>query len=216
MKWILIFSTCLLACHHPAENSKSLTQKASNANEQQQKPPTVKLKPVSNEIIPGKSIGLTTLGDDAEKLEKSLGKPDLSDAAMGKAWLTWNGKKDEHNNVTQLNIFTAYSNNEMKEKTVQQIRTTSSYFLTADSLHVYSSLNNILKKFPGVKKSAEYKDDGRTISIYDEKEKGIAFEIAAANGQQTCTGIIIHKKGESTIDIYRTLHPDMKVYRKKI
>jgi hypothetical protein len=43
---------------------------------------------------------------DATNLETEFGKPDMSDAAMGKAWLTWYGKKDEHNNKTELNIYT--------------------------------------------------------------------------------------------------------------
>jgi len=162
-------------------------------------------------IIAGESVGKISLGADASTLQSVLGKPDMSDAAMGKAWSTWYGKKrDEHNNKTELDIYTAYKDTSMREQTVQQIRTTSSFFTTADSIHVYSSLNDIKNKY-SVKKSAHYNSsDGRAINIYDDKKKGIAFEIATANEQNICIGIIVHPKNKSVNDIYIMLHPDMK------
>lgn len=161
-------------------------------------------------IIAGESVGKVSLGTDASTLQNILGKPDMSDAAMGKAWTSWYGKKrDEHNNKTELNIYTAYKDTSMREQTVQQIRTTSSFFITTDSVHVYSSLDDIKNKY-AVKKSAQYNSDGRLITIYDDKQKGIAFETAGANNQNICIGIIIHQKNKSVNDIYIMLHPDMK------
>jgi len=165
-------------------------------------------------IIAGESVGKITLGTDASTLQNILGKPDMSDAAMGKAWLTWYGKKrDEHNNKTELDIYTAYKDTSMSEQTVQQIRTTSSFFVTADSVHVYSSLADIKNKYT-VKKAAQYNSEGRTINIYDDKQKGIAFEIAPAGSQNICTGIILHAKGKSVNEIYIMLHPNMKRFDK--
>ena len=166
-------------------------------------------------LIAGKSVGNISLGTDASTLQSILGKPDMSDAAMGKAWISWYGKKrDEHNNKTELNIYTAYKDTSMREQTVQQIRTTSSFFVTADSIHVYSSLDDIKNKY-AVKKAAQYKSsDGRTITVFDDKKEGIAFEIADAGSQHICTGIIIHSKDKSVNDIYIMLHPDMKRFDK--
>jgi len=165
-------------------------------------------------IIDGESVGKIALGTDALTLKNILGKPDMSDAAMGKAWTTWYGKKrDEHNNKTELDIYTAYKDTSMREQTVQQIRATSSFFVTADSIHVYSSLDEIKNKY-AVKKSAHYNSDGRSITLYDDKHKGIAFEIASANTQNICVGIIIHPKDKSVNDIYIMLHPDMKRFDK--
>lgn len=162
-------------------------------------------------IIPGKSIGNIEIGMDDSRLE-IFGKPDMSDAAMGKAWLTWYGKKpDEHNNKTQLNVYTAYKDTGMRAKTVQQVRTTSSFFETADGLHVYASLNDIKQLYPKLKKVAVYKDEGREIDIYDAQQQGIAFEVVNANQQQICTGIIIHKPGVKVTQVYVSLHPDMHV-----
>ena len=95
----------------------------------------------------------------------------------------------------------------------EQIRTTSSFFTTADSVHVYSSLGDIKNKY-AVKKSGQYNSDGRTIILYDDKQKGIAFETASAGSQNICTGIIIHPKDKSVNDIYIMLHPDMKRFDK--
>jgi hypothetical protein len=166
-------------------------------------------------LIAGESVGKISLGTDASNLQNLLGKPDMSDAAMGKAWTSWYGKKrDEHNNKTELNIYTAYKDTSMREQTVQQIRTTSSFFVTADSIHVYSSLDDIKNKY-AVKKAAQYKSsDGRTITVYDDNKDGIAFEIVSANTQNICTGIIIHAKNKSVNDIYIMLHPDMKRFDK--
>ncbi len=165
-------------------------------------------------IVAGESVGKISLGADAATLQSILGKPDMSDAAMGKAWETWYGKqRDEHNNKTELNIYTAYKDTSMREKTVQQIRTTSSFFKTNDSVHVYSSLDEIKNKYT-VKKSAQYNSDGRTITVYDDKKNGIAFEMASASTQNICTGIIIHPKNKSVNDIYIMLHPDMKRFNK--
>ncbi|HEY2727381.1 MAG TPA: hypothetical protein VGI61_09430 [Parafilimonas sp.] len=165
-------------------------------------------------IIAGESVGKISLGTDASALQNILGKPDMSDAAMGKAWITWYGKKtDEHNNKTELDIYTAYKDTSMREQTVQQIRTTSSFFITTDSIHVYSSLDEIKNKY-AVKKAAQYNNDNRTINIYDDKKNGIAFEIAEAGSQHICTGIIIHAKNKSVNDIYIMLHPDMKRFDK--
>jgi hypothetical protein len=165
----------------------------------------------NSSILAGESVGSISLGMDASALENILGKPDMSDAAMGKAWLTWYGKnKDEHNNKTELNIYTAYNDTDMRERTVQEIRTTSSFFETHDSIRVYSALPDIERRYT-LHKAGQYKsNDDRTITIYDDKQQGIAFEIVSAGAQNICVGIIIHTKGKDVNDIYLTLHPDMK------
>src|SRR5690348_16540653 len=55
-------------------------------------------------IVPGKSIGLTSLGQDADEASKHLGPPAMEDAAMGKyldAWYTIKGK----DTVSEVEIF---------------------------------------------------------------------------------------------------------------
>lgn len=163
-------------------------------------------------IIAGKSIGNVWLGMNDSMLVAEFHKPDISDAAMGKAWLTWYGKKpDEHNNKTRLDVYTTYKDTSMREKTVQQIRTTSSFFETGNGIHVYSSFKNVKTAFPQLKKAATYKDDGREFTVYDDKEQGIAFEMVSAGAEKLCTGVIIHKPGASVTAVYISLHPDMHI-----
>lgn len=161
----------------------------------------------------GKGIGKIDLGSNADKLEQLLGKPDFSDAAMGKAWLSWYSKRrDEHNNRNELNIFTTYADSTMRTKVVKQIRVTSPFYTTADSLQVYNDLASIRKVYPDMVSEGTYKEQkgGRTIQLYDAIAQGIAFEVAEANGQQICIGMIVHEPGKEVTDIYITLHPDLK------
>jgi hypothetical protein len=213
MKWLLAFCICLISCGQ--KNTETTTDTTTDITTKPTQPDTtiqIQKQP-GKLIVPGESVGNISIGTNAADLEKILGKPDASDAAMGKAWLTWNGERDEHNNATTLNIYTTYQDSTMQQKTVQQIRTTSSLFSTNDGIRVYSSLETIRKEFPEIEKLAHYTDEGRDIVIYDEIQKGIAFEIAAAGQQQICTGIIIHKKGEVVTNVYIFFHPGMKLYQ---
>lgn len=213
MKWLFILSLIFISCANNSSTTVEPDTAKTNADKnadtvsrnKEQALDTVQL------IVPGERIGKVKLNGEVSSLEV-LGRPDMSDAAMGKAWLTWKGKRDEHNNATVLNVYTTYKDNTLTQKTVQQIRTTSSDFFTQDSIHVYSSLEAIKQRFPSLKKAASYNEDGREILIYDAMEKGIAFEIASANEQQICTGIIVHEKNQSVTDIYIMLHPGMKKF----
>jgi hypothetical protein len=217
MKWFFIF--CLLFISFSCTNNNQTTAAATDSSGQT---PDKNTDTVSNNnankldtaqlVVPGQRIGKVKLGEEVSSLEV-LGPADASDAAMGKAWLTWKGRRDEHNNATELNVYTTYRDNTMKEKTVQQIRTTSSAFSSANNIHVYSSLENIQQQFPLLKKTASYKEEGRQVFIYDAVEKGIAFEIAGANDQQICTAIIVHEPNKDVTQIYIMRHPGMKRYQ---
>lgn len=217
MKWLFFLTVFFLSCN----DNGSVTEKRGETVSKDQKQINDTSNIVSHPapvdssdsiIIPGETLGKVRLGDSVSTLGE-LGPADESDAAMGKAWLTWKGKKDEHNNQTELKIYTSYKDSTMREKTIQQIRTTSSAFHTKGNNHVYSSLNTIKEEFPHLKKSATYKEDGREFTIYDDADQGIAFEIVNANGQMICTGIIVHEKKKKVTDVYITLHPEMKVVK---
>jgi hypothetical protein len=215
MKRILVASLIFIGCNPQGSQSDQSAQDTVSKQVNVHPIDSTSHKPApDNEflIVPGVSIGKISLGTDASHLQDLLGKPDMSDAAMGKAWLTWNGKRDEHNNATELDIFTTYKDNSMREKTVHQVRTTSAAFATQNGSKVYASFEKIQSEFPGIRKTAGYKDDSRQIQIYDDRENGISFEFAEAGRELICTGIIIHEKGKSVLDIYRTKHPEMKIY----
>jgi hypothetical protein len=163
-------------------------------------------------IIPGKQIGKTQIGDDPEILVKNLGKPDSSDAAMGKAWLFWNGKRDEHNNKNLLAVYTTYKDNTMKEKIVKLIYSTSSFFKTSNGVGVYSDLDEIKKQFPGLQQVTQFKERNseRMIYIYADKNQGIAFETAEARDQQICIAVTVYIPNENLLDLYIPLHSEIQ------
>jgi hypothetical protein len=153
-------------------------------------------------IVPGKSIGLTHLGQNAETLA-ALGRPDFSDAAMGKAWSTWYSKDDKKN---ELSIYTTYKDSEMTEKVIRLIRITSPEFKTKEGISTGSSVNTIRNSYPKLILCGKYKDAEGTVEIYDAVDLGIAFEIRKEN----CISIIIHETGKKVTDEYITFHPDME------
>ena len=212
MKLFLLVCLFFFACQQTKKPGGDTTAPSIDSTKQQ-KPDiqpasqtTTDLPADDRSIVPGESIGKTHLGTEASQLERLLGSPDLSDAAMGKAWLTWKGKASE------LNIYTTYKDSTMREKTVQQIRTTSSFFSTAGGAKVGTSFAAIQQLFSGLRKAAHYTGGGRTIVIYDDKAEGIAIETGTSGDREICTGIIVHKKGVAAMDVYISLHPDMQRY----
>ena len=219
MRNLLIISGSLLILTCCQQQSHAVQETDTTTTTAAQQPDTAaavtKTPVISSEklVSAGKGIGKIDLGSNADKLEQLLGKPDFSDAAMGKAWLSWYSKRrDEHNNRNELNIFTTYADSTMRTKVVKQIRVTSPFYITADSLQVYNDLASIRKVYPDMVSEGTYKEQkgGRTIQLYDAIAQGIAFEIAEANGQQICIGMIVHEPGKKVTDIYITLHPDLK------
>jgi hypothetical protein len=157
-------------------------------------------------IIPGKSIGNISIGMRSDDLEPLLGKPDLSDAAMGKAWLTWFSKVADSITGNELNIYTTYKDNTMREKVVRQVRITSPEFKTADGLSTGKSLAEFQKIYPNLELSGKYDTEtANPITVYDVKGEGIAFEFE----DNFCVGIIIHQDGKKVSEEYLSFHPDM-------
>ncbi|QNF31753.1 hypothetical protein HUW51_03080 [Adhaeribacter swui] len=164
-------------------------------------------------IVPGKSIGLTALQEKAEAVTARLGKPDQGDAAMGKALSTWFSKPAANAKDTTRHQTTLYFKTNMgapnQASRVDQIRVTSPYFITTDSVHVNASLSVIQKAFPGVVKAGAYpvpKTTGK-IFIYDAAAAGIAFEI---NEQERCVAITVHAANQQIKNNYLPLNPDIE------
>ncbi|AWI26932.1 hypothetical protein [Flavobacterium pallidum] len=162
-------------------------------------------------ITPGIAIGLTAIEDNTSKLE-TLGTPDQSDAAMGKAWMTWYGKKTDTTR-DELNIYTTYKDNELKEKVVRQIRVTSPDFKTKDGISTESSFAEIQQQYPKLQTVGKYDNSDTKIetTIYDDVASGIAFEIKNPYGNSHCSAIIVHPKGKKVTDEYIYLNPYMIV-----
>lgn len=207
---VVMMSACQNGAHKSSDEAHSDSTVIAPLPESSKPERPAPAAPISDRVItPGTSIGQTFLEEHPDTLIAILGKPDYQDAAMGKAWLTWFGKKrDEHNNQTELNVFLTYQDSTMREKVVRQIRTTSSWFLLQDSIHVYSAFSQIKNAFPDIKYSGKYTEDGRQLRIYDDLDQGVAFETVTAAGQTLCTAILVHVPGTPLNSVYFPIHGD--------
>lgn len=167
---------------------------------------------VNTKISSGLGIGNVTLEMDAARLSAILGTPDLSDAAMGKAWQTWYSTNSEAmSGKYELNIFTNYKDSEMTQKVVRLIRVTSPDFKTADSLGTGMSFGAFAKHHPDFKYvgSYTYEDTKYFVELYDDRKAGIAFEFLDSGEGKHCIAVLIHEKGKKVIELYRTFRPDL-------
>lgn len=159
-------------------------------------------------IVPGESIGRYSIGQDMAVVDSLKGKPDLSDAAMGKAWAIWYGKKSTAGKRNEIAIFSGYTDSTMSAKSVKQIRVISSKFETVEGLNNGNLLSNFTVKYPDFKHVSTYVDSqlGDTIEVYDSKSHGIAVEFLRGISR----AITVHGKNEAFNDSYYTLQPKLK------
>jgi len=140
-------------------------------------------------LVPGRSAGPIHLGDADATLLEALGRPDFSDAAMGKAVLLWRLRTDTAE--YPLSVFTSRDMGNDETARIQQIRITSPRFETPESIRVGSTLREISSAYSHTLTIVEtYEENGDTYTIYDADE-GIAFELDPAN---CCVAIIIHQE----------------------
>lgn len=185
IKYGLIIAACglCLACNQPANKSGATVS-------QDQPIDTSVVQPVLPDslISPGKGIGNIRLGDDANGVTNTLGKPDRSDAAMGASVMTWFADSD-----TSGYRLTVYAHRNMGAKDenishIKQIRVTSPAYKTADGTGVGASLNSMQKHFTPVKRIVP------GVNVYDDVKAGISFEMDAAD---KCSAVIVHTAGDS-------------------
>jgi hypothetical protein len=159
-------------------------------------------------IVPGKSIGRYFLGQLVQQVDSLKGKPDVSDAAMGKSWAIWYGKNKTGNKRNEIAIYATYSDSTMSTKVVKQIRVISSKFETSDGLNNGNLLSSFTANYPDFILISRYVDTnlGDTIQIYDSRANGIAVEFL----RDISRAITVHEKGKAVNQTYLTLHPEWK------
>jgi hypothetical protein len=162
-------------------------------------------------IVPGKSIGRFYLGQDITELDSILGKPNFSDAAMGKAWSIWYRGDTSRFRKREIAVYSSYADSTMKWKAVKQIRVNSNKVTTVTGLNNGNLLSSFTAKYSDFKKVATFVNGnlGDTILLYDSKSNGIAAEFI----RDISRAIIIHKKGEQVNETYLTLHPEWKILK---
>ena len=140
-------------------------------------------------IIPARSIGRTRIDEPYDSVSARLGRPDSSDAAMGKMMATWYAGHNPKGHRTAI-FFSRNMGNEETSR-VRQIRVTSPWFRTNRDLGVGSGTAVISAQFP-LRQLATYEEGGRTFRTMDSGE-GILFELDDAG---TCVGVIVQRPGD--------------------
>ncbi len=136
-------------------------------------------------IVPGKSIGKVTLNQNADSVMATLGKPDLTDGAMGSTMLTWLGKNGD--STSRVSVFTQRNMGVPDESVnrVKQIRVTSPQFKTADGIGAGAMFTDIDSRY-SIKAVDKYKQ----LKVYDDLQHGIAFDIDSLTSR--CVAISVH------------------------
>jgi len=203
---LLIIIGVLISCRGNEETTETVTQIPVDSVANPKPEPKINLV-----IIPGQSIGNVALEQNSEELE-FLGPADLSDAAMGKAWLTWfSTNSKQPSGKTELNIYTIYKDKELTQKVVRQIRITSPDFKTPEGIHVGMAFTEIQNLSPDLNYIGNFKNPGKTnwVELYDSTNIGIAYEIENTGSEKTCIAIIVHAKNRNVTEEYLSFHPDL-------
>ena len=189
-----------LACNSP-QNQSAQSKAAADTIVNTAISTLEKQVPADSLIIPGKSIGQISLNENAANVYKLLGKPDSSDAAMGKSLSTWYADHDKKGYVTQIFCARDMGNADENISSINQIRVTSPYFKTKEGICAGTTLQEINAVF-STKKSVSYPNKNSPYAIYDNG-KGIAFEI---NNSQKCMAVIVYLPGDKGGITYLSFH----------
>lgn len=204
MVFTYVAACFFLACQNSDPNHEA-TNKKLTGEAIETKPAQASLLPPQKQsiewlVVPGTQLGKLQIGTNAQSLAALLGPPAESDAAMGKAWLTWTGKGG-----TQLNVYTAYKDTSMREQTVQLIRCTSPMFRTENGLGVQSSLQQFSKAFPSLLPIGSYKkSSGQIVRLYEVPNEGFGLETTDIGNEKTCTAMMVYSKRDSLMKAYRS------------
>ncbi len=153
-------------------------------------------------ITAGKGIGHIMINDDAEKIIKTLGRPDSSDAAMGSALMVWFAKHDVKGYRTSIFAHRNMGGKHEDISYIKKILITSPWFKTAEHLGVGATLDAI-KKFYSLKPTSSYNNKEGKVQVYTDVAKGISFEISEAG--KTCVAVVVHKPND-TASAYLSMH----------
>ena len=144
-------------------------------------------------IEPGRSVGKIELGMSRPIVHKTLGKPSATYRMAGKltgdVWMANTGN----------DVRIVYMNGK-----VIQIKVTSQSFSTPVGLTTSSSLAEVQKQYPNLRKTRHFVhgSGGGLIDYYDDVRRGIAFEftsVASETPDFKPYAIVVHRPGKLII-----------------
>jgi hypothetical protein len=158
-------------------------------------------------IVPGVSLGQTTINEGSENIYKRLGKPDAGDAAMGKSIGIWYANHDTTGYVTQMYFSRDMGNDETSR--VKQVRINSPAFKVNNKLHVGVPFTNA-KALYKLTKLGTFEEKGGKHTLYDDNKAGIAFE---TDDKNVISGITVHEPGRDVATTYLPFFPSLKTVK---
>ncbi len=164
--------------------------------------------PLAQLVVPGKSLGSLQLGADAATLA-NLGPAAFSDAAMQKGWATWYGTGHP---PAQLDVYTAMTPGRDNHKSVRVVRATSTYFRLANGLRTGSTLHQIQECYGQLPLATSYQLKAGPRYLYDDVQRGIAFELDGKTSTSHCRALVVHQPGQAAAKIYLP----MPIYLKEV
>lgn len=159
-------------------------------------------------VVPGRSLGNLKLGADAATLA-TLGPAGFSDAAMQKAWATWYGTGHP---PAQLDVYTTMIPGQDTHKSVQVVRATSMYFRLANGLRNGATLHQIQECYGKLPLATSYQLKAGPRYLYDDVQRGIAFELDGKTSLSRCRALVVHLPGQAVAKTYLS----MSVYLKEV
>jgi len=159
-------------------------------------------------VVPGRSLGNLKLGADAATLA-ALGSAAYGDAAMQKAWTTWYGTGHP---PAQLDVYTTMIPGQDTHKSVQVVRATSTYFRLANGLRNGATLHQIQECYGQLPLATSYQLKAGPRYLYDDVQRGIAFELDGKTSLSNCRALVVHLPGQAVAKTYLS----MSVYLKEV
>ena len=159
-------------------------------------------------IFPGKSVGLTKLNDAGSKVIENLGKPDISDAAMGKSVNVW--YPDHNKKGYAMHMY--FSTNIGVDDTarVKAVRVTSPTFKTNNHLNTGVLITDVSKQYT-LKNIGMFKLKNTDRTIFDDSLAGVAFDTDRSGN---VIGITVHETGKSALNAYMAFFGAVKSDKK--
>jgi len=193
---ISLYVLTLFACKHKSRQSVSDAIKSESKAHTDNGKAAVAAVPADRLIIAGKSMGQTILNEARSQVLALLGKPDFSDAAMGKSVAIWYTDHNKKGYATNIYFTTDMGNDDTAR--VKVIRITSPSFKTNNHLYAGVLITEAQKLYK-LQKVGTFKLNGSNRTLYDDTAAGIALE---ADRSDNITGIAIHETGESVLNAY--------------
>ncbi|GAB3822843.1 hypothetical protein [Pontibacter rugosus] len=203
---LLLSILCFASCQNQENRNQAEVEQAAGDTTAAAQTPEPQPLDSAYLIIPGKRIGQVEVGMAGSALSATLGKPDSTDAAMGKALLYWTNQKTDQPQHYLVVYTEADFGSDKPTPTVKQIQVNSPQFQTPEGISTGKPLSEIRQKYSQLEPLAYYQNDAKQrVYLYDSQPEGITFEVALPDS--LCTAITVHEKGKAITNTYLPVHP---------